>query len=95
MQNNYQKIKRVFEGVVVSDRMNKTIVVRVDTAKHHPKYKKRIIVSKKYKVHDEKNEAKIGDKIIFKECRPLSRSKRWTLVKIVLPKKESIMNKNN
>jgi len=72
-------IKRQFKGVVVSDKMDKTIVVRVDRIKMHPLYKKRYKVSRKYKVHDEKNQARIGDKVIFEECRPLSRDKRWRL----------------
>ena len=76
-------MKRRFQGIVVSDKMDKTIVVRTDRVKMHPKYKKRYKVSKKYKVHDDKNEAKIGDKVIFEECRPISREKRWRLVEIV------------
>lgn len=77
------KIKRVFQGTVVSNKMQKTVVVRVDRLKMHPKYKKRYKVSKKYKVHDEKNECKVGDKVIFEECRPISKEKRWRLVKIL------------
>jgi len=74
-------IKRAFTGVVVSDKMDKTIVVKIDRTKIHPKYKKRYTVSKKYKVHDEKNEHKIGDKVNFVECRPLSKDKRWKVMK--------------
>ena len=73
-------IKRIFNGVVMSDKMEKTIVVKVDRTKVHPKYKKRYIVSKRYKVHDEKNKFKIGDKVAFIECRPLSKDKRWRVV---------------
>jgi small subunit ribosomal protein S17 len=72
-----------FEGIVVSDKMDKTIVVKVERIKKHPKYKKRYKVHKKFKVHDEKNEAKIGDRVIFEECRPISKEKRWKLVKIL------------
>jgi len=72
-----QVIKKKFNGVVTSDKMNKTIVVRVDTVKIHPKYRKRYTVSKKYKVHDEKEQFKIDDKVTFIECRPLSKEKRW------------------
>ncbi len=75
-----KKITRTFKGVVVSDKMEKTIVVRVDRVKAHPKYKKRYIVSKNYKVHDEKNKFKIGDKVVFAECRPLSKDKRWRVI---------------
>lgn len=73
-------IKKKFAGVVVSDKMEKTIVVSVNTVKIHPKYGKRFTVSKKYKVHDEKNEYKEGDKVSFQECRPLSKDKKWKVV---------------
>ncbi len=76
-----QKIKKQFRGVVVSDKMDKTIVVKVDRVKTHPKYGKRYRVSKKFKVHDEKNEHKIGEVVNFVECRPLSKDKRWRVVK--------------
>lgn len=71
---------RKFVGEVVSDKMAKTIVVKVDSVKIHPKYHKRYTVSKKYKVHDETNQFKIGDKVVFVECRPLSRDKRWRVL---------------
>jgi len=77
------KIQRNLEGKVVSNKMQKTIVVEVDRIKVHPVYKKRYFVSRKYKVHDEKGLAKIGDKVIFEECRPLSKDKRWRLIKII------------
>lgn len=73
-------IKRKFNGVVVSDKMDKTIVARIDRVKVHPKYKKRYTVSKRYKVHDEKNKFKEGDKVTFVECRPLSKDKRWRVL---------------
>ncbi len=73
-------IRRKFQGVVVSDKMDKTIVVKVERVKVHRKYKKRYVVSKRYKVHDEKNKFKEGDKVTFVECRPLSREKRWRVV---------------
>jgi small subunit ribosomal protein S17 len=76
-------IERTFRGVVVSDKMQKTIVVKVDRIKIHPLYKKRYRASKSYKVHDEKETAKPGDKVLFQECRPLSKDKRWRLVKII------------
>ena len=78
--NSTKKIERTFIGTVVSDKMNKTIVVRVDKTKIHPTYKKRFTVSKKYKVHDEKNQYKIGDKVNFIECRPLSKDKKWMVI---------------
>ncbi|MFN3301542.1 MAG: 30S ribosomal protein S17 [Patescibacteria group bacterium] len=74
---------RRFKGVVVSDKMDKTIVVRVERIKVHPKYKKRYKVHKKFKVHDEKNEAKVNDWVIFEECRPISKEKKWRLVSII------------
>ena len=74
-------IRKRFSGVVVSDKSDKTIVVKVDTVKIHPKYKKRYTISRKYKVHDENNEFRAGDKVSFVECRPLSRDKRWRVVK--------------
>ena len=60
--------------------MDKTIVVKVDRTKIHPIYKKRFTVSKNYKVHDEKNEAKVGEKVNFMECRPLSKDKHWRII---------------
>lgn len=73
-------IKKKFNGVVVSDKNDKTIVVKVDSIKIHPKYKKRYTSSKKYKVHDEKNQFKVDDKVSFVECRPLSKDKRWRVI---------------
>jgi len=68
---------RTLTGVVVSDKMSKTVVVRVDRLKQHPKYKRRYRVSKKYKAHDEKGEFHVGDKVRMEEVRPISRDKRW------------------
>ena len=81
-KNKIQKevIKKKFQGIVVSDKQDKTIVVKVDRVKIHPKYKKRFTVSKKYKVHDEKNQYREGDKVSFIECRPLSKDKRWRVI---------------
>ncbi len=75
-----QSKSRFLKGIVVSDKMDKTIVVSVSRIKKHPKYKKRYKVNKKYKAHDEKNEFKIGDKVIIKESRPISKDKRWRVV---------------
>lgn len=68
------------KGIVVSDKMDKTIVVKVDTLKAHPKYLKQYLSSKKYKVHDEENKHKVGDTVIFQECRPISKDKRYRIV---------------
>lgn len=73
-------IRKKMNGVVVGDKNDKTLVVKVDRTKIHPKYKKRYTVSKKYKVHDEKNLFKEGDKVIFVQCRPLSKDKRWRVL---------------
>ncbi len=70
-------------GIVSSDKMEKTIVVRVENKDRHPLYGKIIRTSKKFKVHDEKNEAKIGDKVLIKETRPLSKDKCWRLESIL------------
>jgi small subunit ribosomal protein S17 len=72
--------KSVFQGVVVSDKMKKTIVVRVDRMKIHPKYLKQYKQSRKFKVHDEKGEYKVGDVVRFIETRPLSKDKRWRVI---------------
>ncbi|MFH1946986.1 MAG: 30S ribosomal protein S17 [Candidatus Magasanikbacteria bacterium] len=76
-------LKRRFEGEVVGVSADKTASVLVAIRKMHPKYRKQYTITRKYAVHDEKNEAKISDKIIFEECRPLSRTKRWRIVKII------------
>lgn len=70
-------------GKVVSDKGDKTITVLVETYKNHPLYKKRVKYSKKYTAHDEKNEAKIGDKVRIAETRPLSKTKRFRLVEVL------------
>jgi len=71
---------RKFSGVVVSDKNDKTIVVRVDSIKKHPKYQKRYTVSRKYKVHDEANQYKVADQVNFIECRPFSKDKKWRVI---------------
>ena len=82
LRNPLQKRKGVV-GTVVSDKMQKTIVVKVDRRVRHTMYKKYIVRSARYKAHDEKNEAKMGDRVILVESRPLSREKRWVLQSIV------------
>jgi small subunit ribosomal protein S17 len=77
--NGRRGLRKVREGVVVSDRMHKTIVVAVDRQVQHSKYKKFVRARKTYKVHDENNECKVGDRIRIEETRPLSRDKRWRL----------------
>jgi len=75
--------KREFVGVVLSNKMNKTIVVEVRTKKLHKLYKKYVSTSKKYKAHDEKNTANIGDTVRIIESRPISKEKMWRLLEIV------------
>lgn len=70
-------------GVVVSNKMKKTIVVKIDSSVRHPDFGKVIRKSVKYKVHDEDNSAKIGDKVRIAETRPLSKDKRWRLVEVI------------
>jgi small subunit ribosomal protein S17 len=72
--------KRILQGVVVSDAMDKTIVVRVERRVMHPVYKKFIRRSKKYSAHDETNAVKVGDVVRIQECRPISKNKSWTVV---------------
>lgn len=75
--------RKVRTGVVVSDKMDKTITVAVERLMRHPLYGKTIKRTKKFKAHDENNECKVGDVVTIMETRPLSREKRWRLVKIV------------
>jgi len=72
--------KRQLIGTIISDKMQKTIVVKVERIKEHPKYKRRYKVHKKYKVHGEKGEYHIGDRVIIEECRPISKEKRWRVI---------------
>lgn len=75
--------RKVQVGRVVSDKMDKTITVAVETYKRHPLYGKRVKYTKKFKAHDENNQAKLGDIVRIMETRPLSKDKRWRLVEIV------------
>lgn len=75
--------KRILQGIVVSDKTDKTIVVKVERQVAHPLYKKYYKESKKFMAHDETNDVHIGDKVKIRECRPLSALKRWELIEIV------------
>ncbi len=75
--------RRILRGVVVSDKMDKTIVVEVTTIKSHPVYRKRFKTSKKYYAHDDQNQCGVGDVVTISETRPTSRLKRWRLLDIV------------
>ena len=82
MSEDTRNSRKVIQGRVVSDKMDKTIVVIVETYKNHPVYK-RVRYSKKFKAHDEKNEAKTGDIVKIMETRPLSATKRFRLIEVV------------
>lgn len=73
--------KRQLQGKVISNKMPKTVVVEVERIREHPKYKRRYKFHKKHKAHDEKGEYKVGDKVIIQECRPISKDKRWKVIK--------------
>ena len=81
--NNTRALRKTRMGSVVGDCQNKTIVVRVDRLAAHPRYHKVMRRVKKYYVHDEHNEAKVGDRVEIMETRPVSKLKRWRLVSIV------------
>lgn len=82
MPNKNQKkiIKRTLKGVVISDKMDKTIVVSVERLKQHPRYKKRYKIHKKYKAHDPENKYKVGDKVVIQESKPISKDKKWIVL---------------
>lgn len=73
--------KKQLQGKIVSAKMPKTLVVETERVKEHPKYKKRFKKHKKYKAHYEKGEFKIGDHVIIEECRPISKDKKWKVIK--------------
>lgn len=81
MENKVIKQYRELSGVVVSTKMSKTAVVRVDTIKIHKIYKKRYVVSRKYKAHDENNAYRVGDKVIIRQVKPMSKDKKWAIIK--------------
>lgn len=83
MAENLEKRLKVRQGVVVSNKMDKTIVVKVERRKKHPLYHKTISLSKKFKAHDERNECNEGDIVRIIECRPLSKDKKFRLLEIV------------
>lgn len=72
--------KKELKGIIVSDKMQKTAVVEVERIMEHPKYKRRYKIHKKYKAHVEGTEYKEGDKVIIRECRPMSKDKNWEIV---------------
>ncbi|MFA6537047.1 MAG: 30S ribosomal protein S17 [Patescibacteria group bacterium] len=84
MTKDTKKVEQVrqYSGIVTSTKMDKTAVVCITRLIMHPTYKKQFKSSQKFKIHDPKNECKVGDKVVFVECRPLSKDKKWRLVKI-------------
>lgn len=75
--------RKVIEGVVLKNKMDKTVVVQAERTTRHPVFKKVVRLKSRFKAHDEKNECQIGDKVKIMECRPLSKDKRWRVVEIV------------
>ncbi|MBZ9578424.1 30S ribosomal protein S17 [Patescibacteria group bacterium] len=73
--------KKRLKGIVVSDKMEKTVVVEVERIKEHPKYKRRYKAHKRYKAHDESGKYKVGDKVIIEESRPISKEKKWRVIR--------------
>ena len=78
-----RNLRKEIVGVVVSDKMDKTVVVAVSEKRPHPLYKKTITYTRRFKAHDEANECGVGDKVSVMETRPLSKTKRWRLVEII------------
>lgn len=83
VKENKEKKGRLFRGVIVSDKMDKTVTVLVNRYRKHPKYKKRYKISKKYKAHDENNKFKTGDKVVIQETRPISKDKKWEVKDLI------------
>ena len=76
-------MRKVRTGTVISDKMDKTVIVRVQRLKEHPRYRKHVQQSTRFKAHDEQNQCKVGDRVRIMETRPLSHDKRWRVVAIV------------
>lgn len=72
--------KKTLQGIVVSDKMQKTVVVQVERMKEHPKYKRRYKIHKKYKAHDQNQEYHVGDKVVIEETAPISKDKKWRVI---------------
>ena len=73
--------KRQLTGEIISDKMQKTVVVEVEQSREHPKYKRRYKFHRKYKAHSESGEYHIGDKVVIEECKPISKEKKWRVIK--------------
>jgi len=73
--------KRQLQGIITSNKMANTVVVKVERVKEHPKYKRRYRIHKKYKAHFDEEEYALGDKVVIEECRPISKDKKWKVIK--------------
>lgn len=73
--------KKQLQGIVVSDKMQKTVVVSVERIKEHPKYKRRFKTHKKYKAHNENKDYQVGDRVVIEEIKPMSKDKKWQVLK--------------
>jgi small subunit ribosomal protein S17 len=82
MENKKVNNKKL-EGTVVSDKMQKSAVIEVERTKRHPRYKKTLKIKSRFKIHDENNEVKVGDRVLVEECRPMSKDKKWKLVSVL------------
>lgn len=80
IMNKDKKSKSYLEGVVLSDKMDKTVTVAVNTFKSHKKYLKKYLVTKKYKAHDKENKCRVGDKVRIVATRPISKGKKWSVI---------------
>lgn len=80
MTADNKKQPRILKGIIMSDKMNKTVVVKILRLVKHPKYKKYFKVNKKYKAHDPENQYHTGDKVLIQETRPISKDKRWKVI---------------
>ena len=80
---NLQRRKKVLLGVVVSDKMEKSATILVERTFQHSLYKRTVRKTKKYKIHDENNDCKVGDRVKLIECRPISKDKNWRLLEVV------------
>ncbi len=90
MELNVAAHKKKMVGVVVKDKMDKTVVIETEKLQKHPKYHKYLKTKKRYKAHDEENRCKIGDKVMIVEARPLSKEKKW-VVKEIIEREEPIL----
>ena len=80
-----RRLRKMLDGIVISNRMQKMVVVRVERAVRHPLYGKTIRKSSKFIAHDEENKCRVGDRVVIRETRPLSKKKRWRVISIVSP----------